>query len=234
MLRMSKQSNAKNAVLSKRSKRRGDVRHLLHRRARALRTLVAFSAVWLCHGSDLLAQTPPAGTPHQATLTWLAPSPIGGSGVIAGYNVYKSLAGAAYTKVNTALIAGLTYTDSSVSAGQSLSYCATTVDSTASESACSIAVAATIPTNPNPPVIKITVASVTVNGATETVLFKWTDTGSGLGEEYAFSDGAKFLSGGFTSSLTESFAEEWTGPVGTSIIVRACNAAGICQSQAAM
>ena len=88
------------------------------------------------------AQTPPAGTPHSVTLTWTAPSPVGGSGTIAGYNVYKSLSGAAFVKVNTTIIPLLTFTDSSVLGSQSLSYCATTVDSIGSESKCSVAAAA--------------------------------------------------------------------------------------------
>jgi hypothetical protein len=215
-------------------KRRVDVRRLLYCGARTLGALILVSTSWICFSADAVAQTPPSGTPRSASLAWLAPSPVGGSGVIAGYNVYKSLAGAAYIKVNTALIAGLAYVDASVLAGQSLSYCATTVDSTASESACSIAVAATIPTNPNPPVIKITVAQVTVTGATQTVLFKWTDTGSGLGEYFAFTDGTKFLGQGLTSSATGSFAEELTVPTGTLVTVMACNTAGVCASQAAM
>jgi chitinase len=98
------------------------------------------------------AQGVPAGTAHSVTLTWLAPSPVGGSGTISGYNVYRSPAGAAnYAKLNTALNAGLTYTDSSVSAGASYTYCVTTVDSLSEESVCSAPATANVPSNPNAP-----------------------------------------------------------------------------------
>jgi hypothetical protein len=102
----------------------------------------------------------PAGTAHSVTLAWQAPSPVGGSGSISGYNIYRApgvaggttIAGAAaYVKVNAALNAGLTFTDTGVSAGGSYSYCVTTVDSLGQESACSAASAANVPTNPNAP-----------------------------------------------------------------------------------
>jgi hypothetical protein len=115
-----------------------------------IRTLML--ALALCCVSSAQAQTPPAGTAHQVTLGWQAPSPVGGSGIVAGYNVYRSILGAAFIKVNTALIVGLTTTDLSVASGQVDTYCATTVDSKGAESACSTTVTATIPTNPNPPV----------------------------------------------------------------------------------
>ena len=96
----------------------------------------------------------PAGTAHGVTLTWQAPSPVGGSGTINGYNVYRStasLTSATYAKVNTALNAGLTFTDASVSAGTTYNYCVTTVDSLGEESACSVPATATVPSNPNAP-----------------------------------------------------------------------------------
>ena len=99
------------------------------------------------------AQGVPVGTAHSVTLTWQAPSPVGGSGTIGGYNVYRTLAGAAanYAKVNSALIVGLTFTDTSVSAGTSYNYCATTVDSLNEESVCSAPATANVPSNPNAP-----------------------------------------------------------------------------------
>jgi hypothetical protein len=101
---------------------------------------------------DTAAQGPPTGTAHSVTLTWTAPSPVGGSGTISGYNVYRSAANAAvYTKVNAALNAGLTYTDTSVAAGVSYSYCVTTVDTLSEESTCSTAATANVPSNPNAP-----------------------------------------------------------------------------------
>jgi fibronectin type 3 domain-containing protein len=94
----------------------------------------------------------PAGTAHSVTLTWQAPSPVGGSGTISGYNVYRSPSSSAtYAKLNTALAAGLTFTDSSVSAGASYTYCVTTVDSLGEESLCSAPATANVPSNPNAP-----------------------------------------------------------------------------------
>jgi hypothetical protein len=78
------------------------------------------------------------------------------------------------------------------------------------------------------------VASITVNGATQTVLFKWTDTGTGIGEYFAFTDGTKFLGQGLTSSQTGTFAEQVTVAAGTPVTVLACNAAGSCATQQAM
>ncbi len=115
------------------------------------------AAVVIAAGAGVAgAQGMPAGTAHSVTLAWQAPSPIGGSGTISGYNVYRSplatsAAAANYTKVNSAVNAGLTFTDTSVSAGASYSYCVTTVDSLGEESACSAAATATVPPNPNAP-----------------------------------------------------------------------------------
>jgi hypothetical protein len=113
----------------------------------------------------LLAQNPPAGTQHLSNLSWHAPSPVGGSGTIKGYNLYRSTSGANFTKINSALIpvtqtgtcldngtlsnCGV-YTDLTVAAGAAYAYCGSTVDSNNDESACSIQVSTTIPTNPNP------------------------------------------------------------------------------------
>jgi fibronectin type 3 domain-containing protein len=98
------------------------------------------------------AQGVPAGTPHSVTITWQAPSPVGGSGTVTGYNVYRSPASAAtYTKVNTSLTTGLTLVDTSVTAGASYNYCVTTVDTLSEESACSAPATANVPSNPNAP-----------------------------------------------------------------------------------
>lgn len=35
------------------------------------------------------AQGVPSGTAHSVTLSWTAPSPVGGSGTVSGYNVYR-------------------------------------------------------------------------------------------------------------------------------------------------
>ncbi len=97
------------------------------------------------------------GTPHSVTLSWTAPSPVGGSGTASGYNIYRA-AGAAsaaatltFTKINTALNSGVTFTDAGVAAGATYSYCVTTVDSAGGESACSGVTTANVPTNPNAP-----------------------------------------------------------------------------------
>ena len=119
----------------------------LHRNACALLLAATFLA-----SASAGAQAAPAGTAHSVTLTWQAPSPVGGSGTISGYNVYRSPASAAnYAKLNTALNAGLTYTDSSVLPGTSYSYCVTTVDSLSAESVCSVPATANVPSNPNAP-----------------------------------------------------------------------------------
>jgi fibronectin type 3 domain-containing protein len=109
------------------------------------------AAAFLATG-NARAQGVPAGTAHSVTLVWQAPSPVGGSGTISGYNVYRSPESTTnYAKLNTALTAGQTYTDSSVSAGASYSYCVTTVDSLGEESVCSVPATANVPSNPNAP-----------------------------------------------------------------------------------
>jgi fibronectin type 3 domain-containing protein len=108
---------------------------------------IAFLACASAH-----AQGIPGGTVHSVTVTWQAPSPVGGSGTVSGYNVYRSPSTtASYAKVNTSLTAGLTFTDSSVSAGTSYNYCVTTVDTLGEESACSAPATANVPSNPNAP-----------------------------------------------------------------------------------
>jgi fibronectin type 3 domain-containing protein len=98
------------------------------------------------------AQGIPAGTTHSVTLAWQAPSPVGGSGTISGYNVYRAPSSTAtYSKLTSAPAAGLIFTDSSVSAGASYNYCVTTVDSLGEESVCSAPATANVPSNPNAP-----------------------------------------------------------------------------------
>lgn len=110
--------------------------------------LLLFSLLVTQHA---LAQNPPAGTVHSVVLTWQAPSPVGGSGTVAGYNVYRAITGVNYAKVNQALITDLTATDTNVVSGTTYGYCATTVDSGGSESPCTIPVNAVVPSNPNIP-----------------------------------------------------------------------------------
>ena len=126
------------------------MRRLLNYSYRSMCALL-LAAAFLAFGSAR-AQGVPAGTAHSVTLTWQAPSPVGGSGTISGYNVYRSPSSPTnYAKLNTALNAGLTYTDASVSAGTSYSYCVTTVDSLGEESVCSVPATANVPSNPNAP-----------------------------------------------------------------------------------
>jgi len=123
----------------------------LHNHCRRVVSWFLLAVVFLAAGRAR-AQGIPAGTAHSVTLTWLAPSPVGGSGTISGYNVYRSPSStAAYTKLNTALAAGLTFTDNNVSAGASYTYCLTTVDSLGEESVCSAPTTANVPSNPNAP-----------------------------------------------------------------------------------
>ena len=122
-------------------------------KARMLRLayLGSIATLLLLVGSTY-AQGVPVGTAHSVTLGWTAPSPVGGSGTVSGYNVYRSPAAAAnYAKVNTAVSAGLTYTDTTVAAGTSYNYCVTTVDTLGEESACSAPATANVPSNPNAP-----------------------------------------------------------------------------------
>jgi fibronectin type 3 domain-containing protein len=118
---------------------------------------VCACAVVLSVAAIVAAQGLPSGTPHSVTLAWTAPSPVGGSGTVSGYNIYRAAgaAGAAatltFTKINTALNSGVTFTDAGVAAGAAYSYCVTTVDSLGGESACSGVATANVPTNPNAP-----------------------------------------------------------------------------------
>jgi hypothetical protein len=134
-----------------------NVLRVLYRCLGTLGAFVLVAVAGLGTGAPVAAQTPPAGTTHSVSLTWVAPSPVGGSGTVAWYNVYKSVAGAAFGKINSAVISGLATVDGAVTSGQSLSYCATTVDSKGEESACSVPVATVVPTNPNPPTLSLTV-----------------------------------------------------------------------------
>jgi hypothetical protein len=92
------------------------------------------------------------GSSHSAVATWTAPSPVGGSGTIQGYNLYRSgVPATTFTRLNPSVITGTSFTDSTVVAGSSYTYAATTVDSAGNESVFSNQVAATVPTNPSAP-----------------------------------------------------------------------------------
>lgn len=114
----------------------------------ALPALLAALLLW---PNRITAQNPPIGTPHKSTLTWTAPANPGGSGIIAGYNVYRSTSGANFTKINTALVTGLSAVDNNVTASTQYAYCASMVDSKGGESPCSIQITTTVPADRNPP-----------------------------------------------------------------------------------
>jgi hypothetical protein len=101
------------------------------------------------------------GTLHGVNVTFSAPSPVGGSGVIAGYNIYQCLGTCTITstwvKVDSTLDLTTAYLVplSGLTLGATYSYAATTVDSNGNESVFSniatVTLPATAPTNPNAP-----------------------------------------------------------------------------------
>ena len=72
---------------------------------------------------------PPPPPTRNVVLSWVAPNPVGGSGVLAGYNVYRNGA-----KINSTLVVSATFTDLSLLSG-SYAYVVTAVDTAGSESA---------------------------------------------------------------------------------------------------
>ena len=78
---------------------------------------------------------------HVVDLSWKASS----SGDIAGYNVYRSLNGATWRKINASQIASTLYSDSSVANGTTYYYAAAAVDIYGHESSKTAAVKAVIP-----------------------------------------------------------------------------------------
>jgi hypothetical protein len=117
-----------------------------------MRNVVFLFVLILAFAGTAGAQGIPTGSPHSVTLAWQAPSPIGGSGTISGYNIYRTPSGPpVYTKLNTSLVTGLTLIDTTVVAGSTYGYCGTTVDSAQKESACTVPVNAVVPQNPNAP-----------------------------------------------------------------------------------
>jgi hypothetical protein len=83
---------------------------------------------------------PPAPS-QSVVLTW---QPSASSGV-AGYYVYRSMNGGAYTQLTPSPITATTYTDTSVQAGESYDYAVTSVDANGMQSAYSNVAFATIP-----------------------------------------------------------------------------------------
>ncbi|MGH9452349.1 MAG: hypothetical protein ACRD2O_00085 [Terriglobia bacterium] len=107
---------------------------------------------------------PQSGSPHGVEVVFTAPPSVGGSGTLAGYNIYRCAgtctAASSWTLVTAALDLSTGYLDASSDAaltpGSTYSYAATAVDSTGHESAFSNIAAVTIPaagfpSNPNAP-----------------------------------------------------------------------------------
>jgi fibronectin type 3 domain-containing protein len=110
-------------------------------------TLVLNLLFWAAPWHALFAQ----GT-HSITVSWTAPTVVGGSGTIAGYNVYRSTtSGGPYTKLTATVDAGLSYVDTTGAAGTTYFYVVTTVDSKGFESVDSGEASGTAVGNPNPP-----------------------------------------------------------------------------------
>jgi hypothetical protein len=86
---------------------------------------------------------------HSITLSWTAPSPVGGSGTIAHYNVKRSTATGTETTVSSPVASP--YIDTTGVAGTKYFYVVSTVDSAGNESPNSIEVSAIAIGNPNPP-----------------------------------------------------------------------------------
>jgi hypothetical protein len=119
--------------------------------------------VILCAASPAYDQGIPPGTLHTITATWAAPSPIGGSGTIAGYNIYRCggtgcATAPTYAKIDPALVTTLSYVDTAVGQGNTYFYCITAVDSGAAESSCSTPVSIVVPANPNSPINIVIIA----------------------------------------------------------------------------
>lgn len=121
-----------------------------------------------------LAPTNLTATPlnQSASLTWSHPStpPY-------GYNVYRSVDGTTFSKINSSLVLypDNSYLDSSLTNNQTYYYYATSVDSEEFESAISNIVSAT-PLNPNPPSVP-TGLSVTDLGTGDSLRVSWNPNG---------------------------------------------------------
>jgi len=95
-----------------------------------------------------LAQNPQ----HSITVSWIAPSPVGGSGTVGSYNVYRSTSTVGpYTKLSATAATVLSYADTTGTTGTKYFYVITTVDSNGFESMNSGEASATAIGNPFPP-----------------------------------------------------------------------------------
>lgn len=142
-----------------------------------------------------------------------------------------------FAVIDTATTPIVTYTDSAVSPLTSYAYevtatCTTCVP-TESTTASNVIGVTTAPSGaPNPPT-GLTL-SASVSGTSQNVIAQWTDT-SGTGMWFAFSDGNNFLAQGLIApGPTTTFAQQWNGPVATSVVFVVCNATSACASQREM
>lgn len=86
---------------------------------------------------------------HSITVSWTAPSPVGGSGTVAHYNVKRSTS--AGTETTIASPVASPFVDSTGVAGTKYFYVVSTVDSAGNESVNSAEVSVTAIGNPLPP-----------------------------------------------------------------------------------
>lgn len=180
------------------------------------------------------AQTVPVlqanGTPHSNTLSCTPGAPVAGVTVI-GFNFYKS--STANGEVGTPALNGATpvptcnFTDTNVTPGTTAFYKADAQASNGNHSVPSNEVSGTTPSNPNPPTVTITSATLVITGDTQTATVKWTDP-SGIEQDFKFTNNVTYLAQGITTSANGLYAQKFTGPVGQVIQFTACNAAGSC------
>lgn len=195
---------------------------MLFNRCFSLRSLIGLA--YVC-----LIASPAAAQAHTAKISWTNSTDTNNT------NVYR-LTGACptgtagFTKVTATPVTNATYTDSAVVPGNYCYYVTASLNGV--ESIPSGTVQATVPVAP-PTGLTITSVAMLINGSTETILAKWSDSNP-VGQYFAFTDGAKFLGQGLTSSLTGTFAQQLTVPIGTVVTFLACDTMGSCASQKAM
>src|SRR6266851_4909090 len=100
------------------------------------------------------------GSPHGILTTWIPPSPVGGSGVIQGYNLFRCVGSCTLTSTGWVSVTGLipatqtSFLDpaAGLNVNTTYSYAVGTVDSNGNQSGWDIAtvsVGASFPQNPN-------------------------------------------------------------------------------------
>ena len=103
------------------------------------------------------------GSPHGIAVSWTAPSPVGGSGTIQGYFLFRCVGTCAVTSTSWISVGAMlpatstNYLDpaSGLNTSTTYSYAVLTVDSNGNQSGFSnispVSVGASFPTNPGPP-----------------------------------------------------------------------------------